>query len=431
VQFRRDPGAYEDADSQRTNEIVKFRVAVLGAGIQGTCVALELAARGHEVDLYDRNAACITQASANNEGKIHLGFVYANDPSRRTARLMAEGALCFAPLLRGWLGATFDRVPVSSPFCYAVNAGSLLTVDEIRGHLDDCVSIAADIASPASEYFGQDFRRPVRRLDPAEWSATFSARDVRAVFQTHEIAVDPEALGAVIRERIAAVPGINLRLGTFVQAVAPERNRLTVAFECAGTAGRESYDHVVNALWDGRLAIDASHGQVPERPWIWRLRRNIRVEASRLDWAILSTTNVLGPFGDIVNFGNGVFYLSWYPSGRVGISRDLVPSNWQPAGASTDPSATEAGIVEGLGRIMPAIRELARDPGTRLRLTSGIVFAWGATDISDRHSTLHQRYQVGVHSDGRYHSIDTGKYCLAPLFAREVAARITSSAGAN
>jgi glycine/D-amino acid oxidase-like deaminating enzyme len=416
---------------KRVGDNVTLRVAVLGAGIQGTCVAFALAARGHRVDLYDRNAACITQASAQNEGKIHLGYVYANDASRRTARLMARGALCFAPLLRGWLGAAFDKVPVSSPFCYAVNAASLLTVDEIAVHLDDCVRTAAACASPASAYFGRDFREPARRLDPAGWEATFSGENVRAVFQTNEIAIDPEALAAVIRERIAAVPEISLRLETVVQGVALERNRLTVAFESAGAAGRDTYDHVVNALWDGRLAIDASRGRrAPERPWIWRLRRNLRVETSRVGWAIPSTTNVLGPFGDVVNFGNGVFYLSWYPAGRVGVSRALVPSNWEPAGAATDPAATQAGIVEGLRAIMPEISALACDPGTRLRLTSGIVFAWGATDIDDRGSALHRRYQVGVHSDGNYHSIDTGKYCLAPLFATEVAARITAETAA-
>src|SRR3979409_1513488 len=107
---------------------MKSRVAVLGAGIQGTCVAFELAARGHAVDLFDRNGACVTQASAQNEGKIHLGFVYANDPSRRPARMMLRGALSFAPLMRGWLGSDFDRIPLSSPFFYAVNARSLLTV---------------------------------------------------------------------------------------------------------------------------------------------------------------------------------------------------------------------------------------------------------------------------------------------------------------
>jgi glycine/D-amino acid oxidase-like deaminating enzyme len=406
---------------------VKSRVAVLGAGIQGTCVAFELAARGHSVDLYDRNGACVTQASAQNEGKIHLGFVYANDRSRRTARMMLRGALSFAPLMRRWLGGDFDRIPLSSPFYYAVNAKSLLTVAAIQSHFDDCVNIASELGSPVGdEYFHRDYREPVRRLSAADVETTFDSRNVKAVFQTNEIAVDPEALARVIRQAIASVPEISLRLETTVQGVAMTGKEMTVTYETGGLLGRESYDHVVNALWDGRLAIDASLGQVPRRPWLWRLRRNVRVESPLADWAIPSTTNVLGPFGDIVNFGNGVFYLSWYPSGRIGLSREIAPLNWEAGHRAADAPATQAGIVAGLSTIMPAVGALANATDTCLRLTSGIVFAWGSTDINDPESTLHQRYEVGVHSDGRYHSIDTGKYCLAPSFATEVADRITA-----
>jgi hypothetical protein len=118
--------------------------------------------------------------------------------------------------------------------------------------------------------------------------------------------------------------------------------------------------------------------------------------------------------------------LSWYPSGRVGLSRELVPLNWEAAAGTADASATQAGIIAGLSTIVPAVGALANEVGTNLRLTSGIVFAWGDTDINDPQSTLHQRYDIGVHSDGRYHSIDTGKYSLAPSFATEVADRITA-----
>ena len=62
-----------------------MHVAVLGAGFQGTCVALELAQRGVTVDLYDQNDTCITQAGYRNEGKIHLGFVYTKDSTFATA----------------------------------------------------------------------------------------------------------------------------------------------------------------------------------------------------------------------------------------------------------------------------------------------------------------------------------------------------------
>jgi hypothetical protein len=55
---------------------------------------------------------------------------------------------------------------------------------------------------------------------------------------------------------------------------------------------------------------------------------------------------------------------------------------------------------------------------------AGIIFAWGDTDVHDPASRLHERHSVGPRSFGRYHSVNTGKYTLAPLFARQLAERI-------
>src|ERR1700712_2924410 len=119
-----------------------MKVAVLGAGLQGACLAFELTRRGASVDVYDRHPAAVSGDSARNEGKIHLGYVYAADPSLRTARLMVRGALSFAPLLRGWLGAAFDEVPVSEPFNYLVHRDSLLGVGAVEEHLAACHRLA-------------------------------------------------------------------------------------------------------------------------------------------------------------------------------------------------------------------------------------------------------------------------------------------------
>ena len=84
--------------------------AVLGGGLQGCCVALALAERGIDVTLFDRNDQLLSRAAVANEGKIHLGYMYANDPSYSTARMMMQGALAFAPFFARHLGlsAGFD-----------------------------------------------------------------------------------------------------------------------------------------------------------------------------------------------------------------------------------------------------------------------------------------------------------------------------------
>ena len=90
-------------------------VLVLGAGLQGAGVALELARRGAQVTLVDQDERPMNRASLRNEGKIHLGFIYANDASRATAFLQLEGALRFAPIVRSWLGDDAGWLARSTP----------------------------------------------------------------------------------------------------------------------------------------------------------------------------------------------------------------------------------------------------------------------------------------------------------------------------
>ena len=74
-------------------------VAVLGAGIMGCCAALRLARAGCTVTLVDQATAPMSGASRWNEGKIHLGFLYARDSSGRTAAELLPGGLAFKALV--------------------------------------------------------------------------------------------------------------------------------------------------------------------------------------------------------------------------------------------------------------------------------------------------------------------------------------------
>ncbi len=58
----------------------------------------------------------------------------------------------------------------------------------------------------------------------------------------------------------------------------------------------------------------------------------------------------------------------------------------------------------------------------------GVIFAWGETDIDDPDSGLHERHAIGTRSSEGYHSIDTGKLTMAPLFAQVAADRVLGMA---
>src|SRR4051812_22433766 len=120
------------AEREETNRMSAEKVIVLGAGFQGVCVALGLQRRGYAVTLVDKASDCMTRASLRNEGKIHLGFVYANDTSFRSSALMLHSSLAFAGLIEEWLKVRINWPAVSShPFVYVIAHDSLLPPENL------------------------------------------------------------------------------------------------------------------------------------------------------------------------------------------------------------------------------------------------------------------------------------------------------------
>jgi hypothetical protein len=85
------------------------RIAILGGGILGTCTALELARRGRRSTLFEGQSSLLQGASRWNEGKIHLGFLYAGDPTLRTAQRLIPGGLAFAGLVERLIQRSLDE----------------------------------------------------------------------------------------------------------------------------------------------------------------------------------------------------------------------------------------------------------------------------------------------------------------------------------
>lgn len=403
-----------------------MRVAVLGGGLQGACVAMELGSAGVAVDLYDKNDRCMTQASAQNEGKIHLGYVYANDRSLRTARTMIQGGISFAPLMRRWLGDDVDTLAVSAPFHYVVHRDSLLGVAAVEAHFRASHALALDEARGRKvDYFGSDYRVPPQRLARRESEALFDPRTAAAAFATNEIAIDPEALAEMVRARLASDTRVRSLLRAHVHGVELGAGAVTVDVEIAGSRSRERYDHVVNALWDGRLTVDQTAGiESPPRPWLYRVKHYVRLRARASASRIPSTTIVLGAFGDIAAYENGSFYLSWYPAGMRGSSAALSPPAWPLVLDDAAAREMRRSILTGLADLVPSAAALTGDAVESAEIRAGIIFAWGSTGIDDPDSGLHERHAIGPVSQGRYHTVDTGKLTMAPLFGKMVADRI-------
>ena len=198
-----------------------------------------------------------------------------------------------------------------------------------------------------------------------------------------------------------------------------------------GPHGRWSkrYGQVVNALWDGRLAIDATMGVPLPKSWNYRLKLRVLCELNGTEFPQRSYTMILGRYGDVVQYADGTLYLSWYPTCLRGWSMNLVrPAAWEKLCRNT----LERDEKKTLARRI--LHEAAREWIPRLaqvrpiEVSAGVICGSGDKDIDAEDSALHHRYEAGVCSWAGYHSVNTGKYTTAPLFAAQVAQRAAKHA---
>ncbi len=398
-------------------------IAIVGAGIQGALLALELAERGASVILIERHEHPMQRASRWNEGKIHLGYVFAHDGIDRTARLMVEGAVSFEPLVGRYVPRTVLTTGGSPPFHYLVMNDSLVAPDELAARYAAIHALAREaLARPGSRYLGETGLAEPTPVPPGALAGSIDPDRVSAVFAVAERCVDTEAVARAIGEALASAPRIAVLARTAVERV--ERTGRGIRLHAAdGPIGR--FDHVVNATWSDLLRLDATAGVHTARPHLFRRKLAVYARAPERPLATPATTMVLGPYGDVVPYPDGSYYLSWYPLGCIDRTAALAPPEaWDVL--PDPPLADEIGrnIVAALTKVLPGLARLVPQ-FTEAKLGGGTIFSWRDRDIDDPCSELHSRFDVGPHTHGEgYHSVNTGKYTLAPLFARRLADRI-------
>jgi len=374
---------------------------------------------GTRVSLFDAAAQPFSGASRWNEGKIHLGYIYSADPSLRTARHVLPGALCFKPLLEEILGCRIGRATSMQDDLFLCHRQSVVSPDAMEDYYRRVTMLVRE-QPRAADYLADLSDCTSARLSASELSRITDSPDIVAGFRVPERSVSTLWVADRYIEALAAEPRIEQRMGTRITAARPRQaGDPDGAWEVESSSGVHGpFDGIVNALWEGRMAIDATAGMAPAGVWSNRFRLSIFLRTSvavEFPCMVIAT----GPFGDIKNYNGRDFYLSWYPDGLRVDSPDLVPPVPPPLDAPSERALCES-IFDNLARLLPGTARI-RANAEHLALRGGWVFAAGRGLLSDPKATLHRRSEFGITRLGSYWSVDTGKYSAAPWLGRKLA----------
>ncbi|OOG70513.1 FAD-dependent oxidoreductase [Algoriphagus sp. A40] len=399
------------------------RIAILGGGGLGVCAALELAQRGYRVQIFEEHQEPLKKASYANEGKIHVGFIFAMDRSFQTAGKMIDGAIHFFDYLSRWTDAKPEAC-VSTPFYYLVHKGSLLNAGQLDAHYQKCVDYFGQVQSKTKKrYVGLFDTLEAELLPKAEIDGIGDPEWIDDVFRTTEYSLEPRYIAEKLTLALNQNPEIEAHFSSKVTGVSQVGNGLKVEYLQDGLALSDTFDEVINTAWNGLLEIDRTMGISPIGEWSFRYKFGNKLLIPLKEADLPSCTMVLGPYGDTVNFkGKGAF-LSWYPIGRTAWSSEHRPPEWDSMYAKEERMKVFHGSFEELKKRIPSLGNLDFPIGS-VDPVGGAILALGNSDVDQKKSRLHDRFEVGLRSFGNYHTIDTGKYTLIPLLAMQIADRV-------
>jgi len=383
----------------------------------GCSVALLLARRGARVALIDEASVPFANASRWNEGKIHLGYLYAGDPSLATARKLVPGGLAFKSIVEELIGSSIDDAITRVDDIYLTHRDSVVDAPSMAAYIDKVTDLIHDHPDAQRHMLGSGDARPVR-MTARELSAVTSSAQIVAGFWTPERSVQTSLLADRFIQAVDAEKRIEKIFNCRVEGIAESAGVWNVK---SAPASDTAFDVIVNALWQGRAAVDTVSGFNDGEIWSYRYRLSLFVKTSqscRLPSVMIAT----GPFGDIKNYNGRDLYLSWYPAGLV-VDSTKVSEEDPPSPGAERERAVLRDTIAGLMEYFPDVPDIVENAES-VKIVGGWVIAPGSGSLADPASSLHRRDRFGVKRIGSYYSVDTGKYSTAPWLARRIADEI-------
>jgi FAD dependent oxidoreductase len=388
-------------------------IGILGGGIQGCCMALLFRKLGYRVTIIDQADDIMTRSSANQEGKIHMGFIYSNDLSFKTGTKMMLDALHFSYCMEYLLDEKIQWENLKSEkFIYLVPYDSLIAHDQIEAYFNKLQQLYTEllITHPHLSYLGE---KPITIFNKAPVPDGIDPAFFKYCFQTEEVAILQNILKDYIKKALIK-NGIEIILNESITRV----DRIPEGRFCVTTHQQTyAYDRIINCLWENQVMVDQQLGLESRNENNLRLKFGILSNYIEELASLPSVSIVSGPYGDFVNFPypeDRKMYFSWYPVSRYGMIIDQeVPDDWiHISNGNMDIALIEYQFAKHL--------EIYRQLFSRSfhfnspKLVAGIVVANGKDDINNLNSKLHHRNEEPIYHKDGYYSISTGKYTSAP-----------------
>ena len=382
----------------------------------GASLALFLSRRGFHVCLFDRESAPLAGASRWNEGKIHLGYLYAADPSLETARRVIPGGLNFKPLISELIETDIAPYVTEQGDFYLVHRESVVGPDAARATFDRISALLRE-QTDSPRYLVDVSGARCQQLSREALANLAQSKTISAGFVTPERSINTQWVADRLGDAVRSERHITFRPRINITAVTPV-DSISGPWRVVGSSSEshldESFDIVVNALWHGRLAIDVTAGLPIEPGWSNRLRRSLFIR-TRTALDLPNAIVAFGPFGDVKSYAATDFYVSWYPAGLACESYAITPPAPRPLGFEQEKRLI-AEVQTAIGELLPWTSEIF-DSADEVMIRGGYVFAQGRGSLADPRSTLHRRDRFGILRHGQYYSVDTGKYSTAPWLA--------------
>jgi FAD dependent oxidoreductase len=375
----------------------------------GSSLAVLLARNGARVTLFDAAERPMSRAGRWNEGKIHLGYLYAADPTLNTARKLIAGGQLFRPIVESIIESSIEGHLTSGQELYLTHTDSVVGPSTTLGYLNAVWELNGDTSEKAP--------RPTR-LTQYELAKISENPKLVAGFRVPEKSVNTSWIADRILARLTTHKAIEMKCDCVVKSAEKSVRGWSVE-TCDGDF--IGFDAVVNALWEGKSAVDDASGYGSGERLSYRFRASVfmKVAHSGLNNVVITT----GPFGDIKNYDDGSVYLSWYPAALLLDCRQA----HAPAAPVID-GVNEIGIcsrtIDALSEFFPVVANLPAAASETV-VRGGWVVAHGGGLLSDPLSRLHRRDEFGVSRHDSYYSVDVGKYSVAPWLASRLAAELT------